>query len=27
MNIVRWATLDADGPTSTFHDEFGALSW
>jgi NAD(P)-dependent dehydrogenase (short-subunit alcohol dehydrogenase family) len=26
-NIVRWATLDTDGPTGTFHDESGTLSW
>jgi len=25
--IVHWATLDADGPTGTFHDESGPLSW
>lgn len=25
--VVRWATLEADGPTGTFHDEAGALPW
>ncbi|MGN9909887.1 SDR family NAD(P)-dependent oxidoreductase [Phytohabitans sp. LJ34] len=25
--VVRLATLDADGPTGTFTDEFGHLSW
>lgn len=26
-NIVRWATLDVDGPTGAFHDESGPLNW
>ncbi|MGW1506295.1 SDR family NAD(P)-dependent oxidoreductase [Streptomyces mirabilis] len=25
--VVRWATLDADGPTGTFQEESGELSW
>jgi NAD(P)-dependent dehydrogenase (short-subunit alcohol dehydrogenase family) len=25
--VVRWATLDADGPTGTLHDEAGELPW
>ncbi|RPF19923.1 SDR family NAD(P)-dependent oxidoreductase [Myceligenerans xiligouense] len=25
--VVRLATLDADGPTGTFQDEFGQLAW
>ena len=25
--VVRWATLDVDGPTGTFQDEAGELRW
>lgn len=25
--VVRFATLDADGPTGTFQDENGVLPW
>ncbi|MGW2962702.1 SDR family NAD(P)-dependent oxidoreductase [Streptomyces sp. NPDC001220] len=25
--VVRWATLEADGPTGTFQEESGELSW
>ncbi|MET8452935.1 SDR family NAD(P)-dependent oxidoreductase [Streptomyces sp. NPDC005209] len=25
--VVRWATLDADGPTGTFQDESGEVPW
>ena len=25
--VVRWATLDVDGPTGTFQDEAGELEW